>query len=508
MLERMKELATQAGSDTVDGAGRSRIQAEFSALRSEITRTVDTTVFQGNILLDGSFGSVQANQIGTSDVTVGSSAAAGTYSIAVSGNNVTLTRTGGSPQTINLADPQGAVSFAGGTATLTFGTGNAAISIDVTAESATDAAGMGAVLNGRGFTVNATSTTSTGDSPLVQNVATTGVSDGTYTLQATLTGPSTATTATNASHFTSVATTGVQDGVYSLSASYAGGDMTVQVRDAGNAVVATQVFAGYNDGDALSFSNAGFSFVLDHTHADLDTAAEIDGWLDSQTITVATTAASLQINVLDDQASTVASQTFGSYVDASAVAFSNGGFSFSLDTSDTAIDTGAKIDSWLDNRQITVATSGPAVDTGTGITGNSTERRAQFLVGASGAYNTHDLVSLDALDLRVETLGIQDADLSIADTARAALSHLDSAISHVNQALGSIGAFQNRIENAMGNLKTSIQNISAAESVIRDLDMAEEMTNFSKNQILQQAGTAMLAQANQAGQTVLQLLAG
>ena len=71
-----------------------------------------------------------------------------------------------------------------------------------------------------------------------------------------------------------------------------------------------------------------------------------------------------------------------------------------------------------------------------------------------------------------------------------------------------IGAAQNRIGYAMSNLKTSIQNFTAAESVIRDVDMAEEMTKFSKNNILAQAGTAMLAQANQSAQGVLQLLRG
>ena len=78
----------------------------------------------------------------------------------------------------------------------------------------------------------------------------------------------------------------------------------------------------------------------------------------------------------------------------------------------------------------------------------------------------------------------------------------------MNGQLGKIGAYQNRIDNAQANLKTSIQNFSAAESVIRDVDMAEEMTKFSKNQILSQAGTAMLAQANQSAQGVLQLLRG
>ena len=74
--------------------------------------------------------------------------------------------------------------------------------------------------------------------------------------------------------------------------------------------------------------------------------------------------------------------------------------------------------------------------------------------------------------------------------------------------LGNIGANQNRIGYAQDNLKTKIANFAAAESVIRDVDMADEMTKFSKNNILAQAGTAMLAQANQAGQSVLRLLQG
>jgi flagellin len=78
----------------------------------------------------------------------------------------------------------------------------------------------------------------------------------------------------------------------------------------------------------------------------------------------------------------------------------------------------------------------------------------------------------------------------------------------VNSALATIGATQNRIGFATDSVKATLQNYTAAESTIRDVDMAEEMTRFSKNQILSQAGTAMLAQANQAGQGVLQLLRG
>ena len=88
------------------------------------------------------------------------------------------------------------------------------------------------------------------------------------------------------------------------------------------------------------------------------------------------------------------------------------------------------------------------------------------------------------------------------------MTKIDTAIGQLNTYIGKIGAAQNRVDYAQTNLKTSIQNFSAAESVIKDVDMAEEMTTFSKNQILSQAGTAMLAQANQMGQGVLTLLRG
>ena len=83
---------------------------------------------------------------------------------------------------------------------------------------------------------------------------------------------------------------------------------------------------------------------------------------------------------------------------------------------------------------------------------------------------------------------------------------IDTAIGQLNTYIGKIGAAQNRVDYAQTNLKTSIQNFSAAESVIKDVDMAEEMTTFSKNQILQQAGTAILSQANSIPQNVLSLL--
>ena len=131
-----------------------------------------------------------------------------------------------------------------------------------------------------------------------------------------------------------------------------------------------------------------------------------------------------------------------------------------------------------------------------------------FLVRSSGAYSTDDKVTLSSIDLATDSSGLNLDGLSLDTSANAetALSRIDTAIGAINSAFGTIGAAQNRIEYAMQNTNAAVENISAAESVIRDVDMAEEVTQMTKFQILQQAGTAMLAQANQAPQGVLSLL--
>jgi flagellin len=86
------------------------------------------------------------------------------------------------------------------------------------------------------------------------------------------------------------------------------------------------------------------------------------------------------------------------------------------------------------------------------------------------------------------------------------LASIDAAIDNVSAARATFGSVQNRLEHTMNNLATYEENLTASESRIRDIDMASEMVNFTKNNILQQAGTSMLAQANQAPQSVLSLL--
>jgi len=95
-----------------------------------------------------------------------------------------------------------------------------------------------------------------------------------------------------------------------------------------------------------------------------------------------------------------------------------------------------------------------------------------------------------------------------ATNAQASVVAIDAAIKQVSTARAGLGALQNRFEHTINNLNVSVENLSASESRIRDADMAQEMMQFTRNQILSQAGTAMLAQANQGSQGVLQLLRG
>jgi len=113
-----------------------------------------------------------------------------------------------------------------------------------------------------------------------------------------------------------------------------------------------------------------------------------------------------------------------------------------------------------------------------------------------------------AINDAASTLGISATSTSgiTGLTSSSSLAAVDTAITNVNKARATYGSLQNRLESTVRNLKTTAENLQAAESRIRDTDMAEEMSAFTKNNILVQAGTAMLAQANQSPQNVLSLL--
>jgi flagellin len=105
-----------------------------------------------------------------------------------------------------------------------------------------------------------------------------------------------------------------------------------------------------------------------------------------------------------------------------------------------------------------------------------------------------------------DSTGLGTGSLDLTTGASSAITTIDDAIKGVSAARSYIGASQNRFEHTINNINVAVENLSASESAIRDTDMASEMVSFTRSQILSQAGTSMLAQANSASQNVLKLL--
>lgn len=125
-----------------------------------------------------------------------------------------------------------------------------------------------------------------------------------------------------------------------------------------------------------------------------------------------------------------------------------------------------------------------------------------FQVGA----NEGDSMTINIEKMDANYLGVASASIVTKELASKAISTVDRAINHVSSQRAALGAVQNRLEYKINNLNTSAENLTSAESQIRDVDMAREMTNFTNANILQQAATAMLAQANALPQNVLSLI--
>jgi flagellin len=126
-----------------------------------------------------------------------------------------------------------------------------------------------------------------------------------------------------------------------------------------------------------------------------------------------------------------------------------------------------------------------------------------FQVGANNGDSLSIAVST-AMDSTL--LGTSGAGTLDSSTAAGLIDSIDAAIEEVSSTRATLGAYQNRLDHKINNLNVTVENLTASNSRIRDTDMASEMVNFTKQQILAQAGTAMLAQANTAPQTVLRLL--
>lgn len=244
------------------------------------------------------------------------------------------------------------------------------------------------------------------------------------------------------------------------------------------------------DGTSLTFDTIGLTITggAGLTTGNIDAATLLTNDTGFSTITTSSSASTGTWTVTDA---------------GNSITLTNGTESQVVNTSDGVAQT-------LDFDQLGITlqlNSGFATTELNGVTFDVTNSgTSTFQVGAEN--ETDNRISLSIGDVTTGTsgLGISTMDFSTIGGAQSALATIDTAIDTMSTKRGDIGAYMNRLSYAAANLATTIENTQAAESVIRDVDMASEMTSFTKNQILMQAGTSMLAQANMAPQGILSLI--
>lgn len=144
----------------------------------------------------------------------------------------------------------------------------------------------------------------------------------------------------------------------------------------------------------------------------------------------------------------------------------------------------------------------PSSGSGGGTGGKKGLAMVALQVGAEAGIH----IDVDLFQMSVKGLDLEDMNVRTTDDADLAIESIKKAITYVSNVRSHYGAIQNRLEHTIANLNNIIENTAAAESAIRDTDIAEEMVDYSGNQILMQAGTSVLAQANQSSQLILSLL--
>ena len=173
----------------------------------------------------------------------------------------------------------------------------------------------------------------------------------------------------------------------------------------------------------------------------------------------------------------------------------------------TAVVVGADNDATIANLNTALENAGvKATKNGNDLVLSATKDGAALTLQIGDTSEDFNQMNVSVGDMHTAALGIADIDISTQAGAKAAVDKIKSAINSVSSTRGDLGAIQNRLEHTINNLSVTAENMTAAESRIRDVDMANEMMAYTKNNILVQSSQAMLAQANQLPQGVLQLL--
>ena len=528
IFQRMRELAVQSANDTNSASDRQALNAEAQQLLSEANRIAETTKFNGKGILDGSFSSAQfqvgaeANQVITFGISGAKTSDLGSYR-ATNVTATTSTAFNGADLTINgvkvaasVADTSEAGTTAGSAKAKATAINSISAETGVTATASTSVTGVSPVagigLNNGDLKINGVAVGSiaaaasrvTQANNVVSEInkianqtgvsATADQSSGAITLAASdgrdikleagnaasaqvvtnifnATGLDAATEANPSGHNTRDITFTNTTFVAALT----GGSAT-ELAAGSTLTIDSVVYEFYNSATTYSGSNVGVGVALngDETEA----ASALSGKINEQRALGNTTvSASAAVGVVS-----LTNDLFGN--EAISVAESGDG--------DNIIAAGAETTA-------TDAAGATAKTTQGTLTLNSAENFA--LGGDSG-----QLASAGFTNSSTSLTKLSSVDISSVSGANDAISVIDGALNQVASIRGDLGAVQNRFESTIANLQSVSENLSAARGRILDADIAQESAAMTKNNILQQAGVSILAQANQLPQLALSLL--
>ena len=475
MLNRMVELANQSANGTYQDEDRQNLQSEIEQLKDEIDRIADGTNFNGISLLDGSLSA----KGGATNVTIGGNASS-YKSAGVKGVFAADTTWGAGP--INFTQEGDTFEY---TVSLADGTTH---NIKLTAEK--DSSGKLNKLVGSDGQVYAMTTSATGaaatqaeiDAAILGELNKTSLAKD-YNI--TMTGGKATFTALKEG--TDTPAIKAIDAEWTIGGARQtqpkiGVDVTTAPLDAGREIDASSInlYNGKNYDDAV-FTINGHKFVV-------------------------MTSSSLGASLGEQGTDMNATHGLGSDVTI-LIADDNGGLG--LKAADKNFQQNIEKIAEVTGLKVTDAVTDAGADKvapGAGIRLSAGEASGGLVLQIGDTSDDFNKLRVSVKDMHAKAMGIADIDVSTQTGAAAAVDKIKAAINYVSTTRGDLGAIQNRLEHTINNLSVTTENMTAAESRIRDVDMAEEMMAYTKNNILVQASQAMLAQANQLPQGVLQLL--
>lgn len=472
ILQRMRELAVQSANGTYqDDTDREAIQLEVDALKSEIDRIASSTEYNGMKLLDGSLGGTTT---GTTDF-------GARYGVLISANTVVDGANNKLKENLSLEGATLTSSVNGVTVTL--------------ADTASGVGGENAQWDAAGttLTINLKAGQSYSQSQindLIKN-ATMAKADAAGTPQASTPADVELKLKSGVFTFQKAETFKTSAGVRATS------DDTDLVEYLINGT-------DQNDGyaDTIKFTSNNYGEDTRKLKIATDVAAGKE-W-------VATTTANNEGTGIKDGEFTLHLATGVEYTEEDIQnLLKQAGLDYTVTLTDSKTPDGdksfyaQKVVAEADATAIVIGKTTAGAGLGSDkLTG--TGKGLTFQIGANGVEDQR--VTLSVGDMSSTSIGVGGADVSTQDAANKAIDMVDAAVKTVSMQRAGLGALQNRLEYTVNNLTTTNENLTAAESQIRDTDMATEMINYTKNNILQQASQAMLAQANQQPQAILQLL--